>query len=221
MRRDALGQRGVEDRHIRHQRGMRQHLFAATHRIDNHRHIGGFRPGASGGRHRDQRQTWTQLAVLRHLPQRLLRIGDQQRHRLRRIQYRSTAKGHHAVAARVPQLGDGGADIGDAGFAGGTGPESHSNPFHRQATLQPGGHSRLMEKTVNHDKQMPKAPGLRLRTAGRQRADAVQRHRRNVEAFHLLKIQRIKGMEQRRLQFSLHTSPPLFPSRCWRLPAGS
>ena len=63
-----------------------------------------------------------------------------------------------------------------------------------------------MEKTVNHDKQMPKAPGLRLRTAGRQRADAVQRHRRNVEAFHLLKIQRIKGMEQRRLQFSLHTT---------------
>lgn len=68
-----------------------------------------------------------------------------------------------------------------------------------------------MEKTVNHDKQMPKAPGLRLRTAGRQRADAVQRHRRNVEAFHLLKIQRIKGIEQRRLQFSLHTSLRFFP----------
>lgn len=68
-----------------------------------------------------------------------------------------------------------------------------------------------MEKTVNHDKQMLQAPGLRLRAAGRQRADAVQRHRRNVEAFHLLKIQRIEGVEQRRLQFSLHTSLRFFP----------
>ncbi len=220
-RRNAFGQGGVENRHVRHERGVGQHLLAPADRIDNHRHVGGFRAGSGGGRHRNERQTRAQYAAFRHRAERLLRVGDQQRDRFRRVKHRTAAKGHHAVALRFAQLRHRRADVGNARLSRRTGPDGHRHPLHRQAARKPGGHSRLMQETVDHHQQMAYASRLRFLTAGAQRAEAAQRHRRHAEGFHPLQIQGIECLKERRLQFSLHRFPPLSLSRCWLSPAGS